>query len=291
MAVIPGDSHPAAESSLSVAQINALSEVTETSMLRVKTNSLLPDFGKAGQFLFKAIGDLAGGILGVVGGIAGALLPDWLTGAVRQQAQAVRDGQRDLNERTDMLSPLLDYGGVSTPPGTGDIMNGTGRIPFTYQIGAIKGVRLRDGVIVLEDKGVWDMRCQVTTSWTANPLAQDLKVWLRVLRPDDSIFSQQAFYCSTLKSQTIPVVTCVQVPEAGYKVDCLVWAQDGNRGWWRGPEWTRLIVQHISRETGTGGTGGEGSDPGSDNPDLPEDPPDTPDPEALIFDDQEDDDA
>lgn len=216
---------------------------------------MLSNVGTIAQNIFRGIADAIGGLFK---GQSGAL-------------GEISDGQVGLNDRVDLISPILDYGAVSTQPGTGDIMHGTGRIPFNYAIGAHRGVTLEDNSIRLDDIGVWDLRCQVTTSWTGNPLAQDVKVWLQVLRPDGSVFSQQAHYTSTMKSVTIPIVTAVMVKETGYRVVVWVWTQDGGRGWWRGPEWTRLIAQHITRDT-TGGTGGETSAPGEDNPDPVEEP-------------------
>jgi len=218
-------------------------------------NIMLSNIGTIAQNIFKGIADALGGLFGGQSGPLGQ----------------ISDGQVDLIDQVELISPLLDYGAVSTPPGGGDIMHGSGRIPFSYAIGAHRGVTLEDNSIRLDDIGVWDLRCQVTTSWTGNPLAQDVKVWLQVLRPDNTVFSQQAHYVSTMKSVTVPIVTAVMVKETGYRVVVWVWTQDGNRGWWRGPEWTRLIAQHITRDT-TGGTGGETSAPGEDNPDPVEEP-------------------
>lgn len=220
-------------------------------------------------------GAIVSGLSGVIGGVASWLLP------VARPAKSIKDGQTALNDEVELISPLLDYGAVSTPPGRGNAMTGSGRIPFNFKIGAMEGVHIEDNTLVLEDIGVWDLRGQVTaagTFFTGEPM----KVWLRVLKPDGrTVHSQQAHFASTMNAITIPIVTCVMVKEPGYRVDMYVWARDGGRGWWRGPEWTRLVVQHISRSIDEGGTGGETSaeatpDPPSDGgvesqPDTPTD--------------------
>ena len=173
----------------------------------------------------------------------------------------VRDGQDELTHRADLLSPLLDYCSVSTPPGSGDALKGTGRMPFTYQIGPSQGVTLDGGRIRLEDQGLWDLRAMMTASWIA--VGSEIRAYLRVLEPDgETIFSEQGYHSDTRRSQTMTLVSSVVVPEPGYYVD--VWAVAApTRGWWTGPQWTRLTAQHISRSV-DGGTGGEESSEGGD---------------------------
>ena len=173
----------------------------------------------------------------------------------------VRDGQDELTHRADLLSPLLDYCSVSTPPGSGDALKGTGRMPFTYQIGPSQGVTLDGGRIRLEDQGLWDLRAMMTASWIT--VGSEIRAYLRVLEPDgETIFSEQGYHSDTRRSQTMTLVSSVVVPEPGYYVD--VWAVAApTRGWWTGPQWTRLTAQHISRSV-EGGTGGEESSEGGD---------------------------
>ena len=179
----------------------------------------------------------------------------------------VRDGQDELTDRADLLSPLLDYCSVSTPPGSGDALKGTGRVPFTYQIGPRRGATLDGGRIRLEDRGLWDLRAMVTASWIA--VGGEARAYLRVLKPDGkTIFSEQGHFTSTLSSQTLTLVSSVVVPEPGYLVDVWVTAASA-RGWWTGPQWTRLSAQHISRSV-EGGTGGE--DSSEPEPEPPSEP-------------------
>lgn len=266
MAVIPGDSKPTAESSMSIAQINALSGVSEQSLLQVKTNSLLPDFGRAGKSLFGAIGDLAGGILNVIGGVASAVLPSWVPHAVGQSADQVRDGQRDLLEKTELLSPLLDYISFSTKPGV-DYRPGTGRVPFTYQLGPSRGFTdMGDGRIRLDDVGVYDMRCTITAAWMGVGTPNNIQAYLRVLKPSggiNDVFSEQGYWMTTYNEVTMTIVSSVVVEEPGHFVDAFT-ITNGNRAFWGGPKWNRLTVQHITRNTGNGDGSEDSSDPDDD---------------------------
>jgi len=208
-------------------------------------------FGEMGSAFLRGLRPGSGGVIG--GAISDRIKSLFDAGV------EVRDGQTDLEHRAELLSPLLDYCSVSTPPGSGDALKGSGRMPFTYQIGPRRGATPVDGMIRLEDKGLWDLRAMVTSSWVA--VSGETRVYLRVIRPDgQTVFSEQAYYTSTLSSHSATVVSSVVVPEPGYYVDVWVSASLG-RGWWTGPQWTRLTARHISRSV-EGGTGGEESSGG-----------------------------
>lgn len=206
------------------------------------SNPFTAAVNRAGEFFSSALADIASAFLGKYRGNDANLLQ-------------ISDGQLELSDRLELLSPLLDYCSVSTPPGSGDARKGTGRIPFNFQIGPKRNVSLVEDALRLEEPGLWDLRAMVTASWVA--VGSELRAYLRVLRPDGTIFSEQGHYVSTTSSQTLTLVSSVVVPEPGYFVD--VWVTSaGTRGWWTGPQWTRLTVQRIS-DGGSGGTGGEES--------------------------------
>lgn len=241
--------------------VKSLQSMTETSVRQTIRGPVDQAFGfSRNSLLEQIVGGIGQAISDGLNGIFGGIFAP-----VNQAMKPVRDGQQDLEGRTDLLSPLLDYRSVSTAPTGADAMKGTGQMPFNFQIGPFRGVGKKSNTLVLDGPGLWDLRAQVTASWTANPFGKKLQVYLRVLRPDGSIFSEQAHYAETQNSITIPVVSSVCVPTAGYQVDVWVYAQDGNRGWWSGPKWTRLTAQHISR-TVENGTGGETSTTPTDNP-------------------------
>lgn len=254
----------AGEHAIPPGQIKTLQSMTEADVREAIANPSKRAWLEARNDADKMFGEMGSAFLRGLrpgsGGIIGGAISDRIK-SLFDAGVEVRDGQTDLEHRADLLSPLLDYCSVSTPPGGGNALKGTGRMPFTYQIGPSRGATLDDGRIRLEDQGLWDLRAMVTASWIALA-GGDLRAYLRVLRPDGSIFSEQGFYASTTSSQTMTLVSSVVVPEPGYYVD--VWAVAApTRGWWTGPQWTRLTAQHISRSV-EGGTGGEESSEGGD---------------------------
>ena len=260
MSVYPDDSQPVPEGAYTPSTVKDLQSVTEASArAEIRSQALVPWREGRNNFFDNIIGGIGkafqDGLKGLTGGLGG------IFGSIVGAGEAVRDGQDKLTERTDLLSPLLDYCSVSTPPGSGDALKGTGRMPFTYQIGPSRGATLDGGRIRLEDQGLWDLRAMMTASWVA--VGGEIRAYLRVLEPDgETIFSEQGYHSDTLRSQTMTLVSSVVVPEPGYYVD--VWAVAApTRGWWTGPQWTRLTAQHISRSV-DGGTGGEESSEGGD---------------------------
>lgn len=262
MSVYPDDSRPVPEGAYTPSTVKALQSVTESSArAEIRSQALVPWQEGRDNFFTNIIGGIGKafqeGLKGLTGGLGG------IFGSIVGAGKVVRDGQDELTNRADLLSPLLDYCSVSTPPGSGDALKGTGLVPFTYQIGPRRGATPVGGRIRLDDKGLWDLRAMVTTSWIV--AGGEARAYLRVLRPDgETVFSEQGHFTSTLSSQTLTLVSSVVVPEPGYFVDVWVTAASA-RGWWTGPQWTRLTAQHMSRDV-KGGTGGEESAPGGTAP-------------------------
>lgn len=262
MSVYPDDSKPTPKGALVPSGVKALQAVTEESARnQIRSQALVPWQEARGNFFTNIIGGIGkafeAGLRGIVDGLSSIFDP------VRRAGEAAKDGQVDLNDRLDLLSPLLDYCSVSAPPGKGDAMNGTGRFPFSYQIGPARGATLVDNAIRLEGEGLWDIRCMVTF----NEMMFDgyYQANVRVLRPDGkTIYSEQSAHGMTLVGGTMTIVTSVVVPEPGYFVDCWIHSA-GPRGWKKGPRWSRLTVQHISRKIDAG-TGAEESSPGGAPP-------------------------
>lgn len=262
MSVYPDDSQPVPQGAHTPSSVKALQSVTESSArAEIRSQALVPWQEGRNNFFTNIIGGIGkafqDGLSGLTGGLGGVF------GTIVGAGKEVRDGQDELTHRADLLSPLLDYCSVSTPPGSGDALQGTGLVPFTYQIGPRRGATPVGRRIRLDDRGLWDLRAMVTTSWIV--AGGEARAYLRVLKPDGkTIFSEQGHFTSTLSSQTLTLVSSVVVPEPGYLVDVWVTAAP-TRGWWTGPQWTRLSAQHISRSV-EGGTGSEESAPPEDAP-------------------------
>lgn len=268
MAVIPGGSHPvpdgAKQNGTDLALVQNLTE--DDVRNNIKGQALLPWQSAHGSFFTNIIGGIGTAIWNGVNGIANTI-GSWV-GIFHDAGTQIHDGQRDLNDRADLLSPLLDYCSVSSDPGSGEHHVSDNRFPFTYQIGPVRGVtNMGDGRLRLNDKGLWDLRAMVTSSWMSIIGNSQMQVFLRVLKPDGglhSVYSEQGYFMKTTNNVTMTLVSSVVVPEPGYYVDVYI-IGPGDRGYWVGPAWNRLTVQHISRDV-ENGTGGEGSADPTDQP-------------------------
>lgn len=199
---------------------------------------------------------------GLLGGIADALRgvfnPRGAFADVGRAAKEIRDGQLDLNERTDLLSPLLDYGSCFAPDDN-TRLHGSGYINFSRQIGPTRGCRVEGDRLVLEDKGLWDIRAHVTLDAVISIAKNYAAVVVMVFRPDGSQYSEQSAAIGENQTFSTTIVSSVVVPGPGYYVRVYVSQTATGRGILAGPGWSRLTAQHISRDTNVGGTGSERS--------------------------------
>ncbi|WP_052083211.1 hypothetical protein [Rhodococcoides fascians] len=169
-----------------------------------------------------------------------------------EQGQRTAIEQEDLNHRQDLLSPLLDYGSAymnhTNPRWSGQ------PLPFTNQVGPMRGCRLEGGRIVLESEGLWDIRCQLFFDFVSTLTGH---IWweIRVLRPDNSLYTFVMAQMDDQRPVTMTNVASVVVPEPDYKVEAVVINLASTRGLQGGVHKNRLTVQHISRDTQTGDTG------------------------------------
>lgn len=215
------------------------------------------------------LGDgLAGGFSGLIQGlgdaIRGIFTPGGLFAPVGDAMQTFRDGQEDLADRTDLLSPLLDYGSAYVNPN--NRVHGTGWAVFSEQLGPMRGCEMIGGAqggIRLLDKGLWDIRCQLTADGIVQISSNaPFRFELLVHTPNGTIFSRQTFTANNIDPLTGTIVSSVVVPEPRYKVYAYVTKMDSRRGILGGPAWSRLAVQHIAREVdGAWSKGNEVSTP------------------------------
>lgn len=170
----------------------------------------------------------------------------------RDPIEEIRDGQLDLNQRTDLLSPLLDYGSAYANT-QGGLFN-KGQVGFTNQIGPMQRCKLENGRITLNDKGLWDVRAQLWFDYI-DFLSGVVEWEIRILRPDGSIFSRQRTRLNSNSVFSSTNITTVVVPASGYQVQVFITEMAPGRAAIGGPTLNRLSVQHISRETTIGDTG------------------------------------
>lgn len=216
------------------------------------------DFEQGGGTLGRALGE---GFRGIVSGITDALNGVFSTGSIfagiGKYAKQVRDGQEDLNSRTDLLGVLMDYGSAYSSTS----FTGTGLVPFESQIGPMRNVSLvSGGGLRFGDKGLWDIRVHLTMSWVA-VLSNKVQVSVVVYNPQGAEFSRQTSQDANSGNHTHTIVMSVVVPEEGYFVRVHVENNASTREVPRGPRWSRIVAQHISREVeGRWNRGSESSD-------------------------------
>lgn len=219
------------------------------------------------------------GFLGLVGGIANAFRrppePDSPFAAIGEVGEEIRDGQKDLNDRVELISVLLDYGATHMPAGR-ELM-GAQKLPFTEQVGPMKNCEMFNGGIKFLDVGVWNIYAQISVSWI-KILTGDVYWRVVVYKPDGTSFSQKKGAFSSGGVQSSEIVTAVVADEPGYYVLVYVDYIAGTRGILGGSAWTQLIVQHMSQTVE--GAWGDGSGPSDMVSVEPETDPDNSPPPA-----------
>lgn len=194
------------------------------------------------QLLINAL--MGGGGSGIFSAVASFFTGQW------GKLDDVQDGQLALNGQVELLSPLQDYGSVYALGSSGVLVNNTGKAPFDRQVGPMTGCHLASGGIVLDDYGLWDIRCRMAFSWTA--LSSNIQWEIRVVRNSDgAIFSQQKDYVNDANSTTREIVTTVVIPNNGhkYRVESHITSLAVGREVFGGPAQNRLTAQHITRST------------------------------------------
>lgn len=169
-----------------------------------------------------------------------------------EHLRGFQDGQLALRGRTDLLDPLLNYGSVYAPKYSGsDAANTWHRVNFTRQISTeMRGCEvLPAGGIKLLTAGCWDIRAHVMTGGAWGLLPRHVRVEARVYRPDGRLFSTLQGRISGHDRQSIPVISSVQVPEAGYEVQVWLYSENYYTSWGYGPAYSRLTVQQVSSAT------------------------------------------
>lgn len=169
------------------------------------------------------------------------------TEALRESVQNLQLGQEDLNHRTDLLSPMQDYG--SAYMRTAQSFSQAGPLKFDQQVGPMQNCFItNDGRIRLQDKGLWDIRCQIWVDYI-NVLSGRIDWEVQVLDPTGDVFSRQCARVNDGNPVSTSIITSVVVPAAGYDVRASVTWIAAFRGLLGGPDRSRLTVQHISRST------------------------------------------
>ena len=251
MSVYPDDSKPVPEGAYTPSTVKDLQSVTESSArAEIRSQALVPWREGRNNFFDNIIGGIGkafrDGLAGIVGGLGDLFSP------VRKAAQEVRDGQLALDGRVDLVDPLLNYGSVYVPQPSGvKQSNSWHRIPFTAKISTtMRGCSvLPAGGIRLDRPGLWDIRAHILTARATGLLPRSAAIHLRVVRPDGSTFSNLVGQNDSKSSDTITVISSVQVPDPGYEVQVWIYSTNYGAAWGSGPKYSRLTVQQINSDS------------------------------------------
>lgn len=213
---------------------------------------------------FLNVGSIFGGVIEKIGQALMGITQGGMFSFIDEASQRFIDGQEALNDRTDLLSPLLDYGSAYVHPD--NRVHGTGYAVFSEQIGPMRGCELitdSQGGIRLLDKGLWDIRVHLTADGILQLLSSaPFRFELRIFSPTGTLFSRQVFHGNDADPITGTIVSSVVVPEAGYRARVYLTKMGSLRGILGGPAWSRLAVQHIARDVdGAWSKGNETSTP------------------------------
>lgn len=274
MSILTSPDRPTVEGAYTASELNQLQAISEDSYKAQLAARLLPGWNKAGENFLKKLDDWGQkNIVEPLISIFQGLTPKgW-----EHVAEAWEDGQHALNDRFDLLSPLLDYGTayMETVGGFLEFGNNHGQMKFNKQLGVMRGCEIVDGGIRLLSAGLWDVRAQLTFENTAINVGSGHVDWrVAVYRPDGSMFSRQRGIEWNVRTVTGTIVSSVVVPAPGYVVKVEISWIHGSRRLVGGSEFTRLTVQHISNRTDIGAMGNETSPDIDTNPDREETPND-----------------
>lgn len=202
--------------------------------------------------LLDGIGGILGGVVtaggailsGVVGGLAALIggIADGIKGIatgifqpVNQASETFRDGQKSLSDRLDLIpfgfcsaymdkNVNLEWGG-----------NNLRLMPFKDQLAANRNAHVdtvKSG-IVFDKAGTWTVHATLNCRGTAFTGDNNIRMWVSVRRPDNSIFSEKSVQSSpSTNPDTLTLSQPFVVPEAGYFV--VVYAWSGRWRWWDG---------------------------------------------------------
>ena len=250
MSVYPDDSKPVPEGAYTPSTVKDLQSVTEASArAEIRSQALVPWREGRNNFFDNIIGGIGkafrDGLAGIVGGLGDLFSP------VRKAAQEVRDGQLALDGRVDLVDPLLNYGSVYVPHASGRKQaNSWHRVPFTAKISTtMRGCSvLPAGGIRLDHPGLWDIRGHLLMADAVGLLPREVALELRVVRPDGSRFSRLTGQTGSKTSDSITVISSVQVPGPGYEVQVWIYVKNYEAAWGGGPGYSRLTVQQINSD-------------------------------------------
>ncbi|MGV0868681.1 hypothetical protein [Corynebacterium kalidii] len=262
--MIPGSSRPVPDGAMvSGADLAAVQNLTEDDVRgRLSSKALVPWESARESFFDNIIGGIGDALKQGLAGVANSV-GSW-AGSIFEAGKQVKDGQEELNDRTDLLLPFMDRGSLYMDPVSG--WSNSGVMPFNRQIGPMQNLTFIDSGMRLEDVGQWEIEAQLTASWVRF-VTSEVTWRVRVLNPDGSLFSEQRYTMSNANNMTMSVTTDVVVKAPGCLVQVEILTIGAGRAVLGGAPWNRLTVRHLNR---TINVGEDGSGVATNNPDNPD---------------------
>lgn len=178
-----------------------------------------------------------------------------------------KDGQKEINDRLDLIAPLLNYACVHLKEDADNYeVRGWRKLPFDERLGPIRGVEVYNGGLKLMEKGLWDIRCHLDwfhgSNWTFGDTVEAaiiiVKPGIENPQPFDekgNVVNDQTYSALTNINDQISEITSawtmsVVVKDPGYVA--YVYARASSRRHiGGGPYRSRLVAQQISYTTAT----------------------------------------
>ena len=162
--------------------------------------------------------------------------------------------EQALNDRMDLLDPIMDFGQSYMPTGTG--FRNAGRLPFSEQRGPARGVIIEDDGMRFLGAGAWQILCEVRPSWIR--IATHRIIYrVNCYTPQGDLYTYQQFIDDTAaESHTVSFGADFVVPEPDYFVAVHVQSVGSGRTHLGGWASTRLVAKRWSSQFINPPTGG-----------------------------------
>lgn len=153
--------------------------------------------------------------------------------------------------KQDLSELLPDSGTMQIPSGTGTVLTGSGWLPFTEQVGDMKGCHASDspdgGGIILDKVGQWEVKAITQASSGGITVSAEAELRLEVWNPD-GVFLKRGRARNTIGSlgnTSMFTFTKVIVDRPGYLVRCYGLSTGVGNATWGSGEGSVLSADYV----------------------------------------------
>lgn len=249
MAIDPSKSVP--DDAASVSSLQSMTEESAKAAMRAPVD----------QAWGNARGSLVGNILGgIANAIRGVFSPGSIFAPIGDAIKPIRDGQLDLEHRTDLLEGVQGYAYAYMSKNINaqwSFSDNWRFLPFDGQLGPAVGARVRsDGRVEMGSAGLWTVYAKIHGRGTSFSGDTSITMRVRVFRPNGN-FHSESYVRGTTIGDTGPLNTTftrpgslvnvfpVVVPGPGYYVRVDAWTAAWR--WWDGG--TQLSMLAVLKQS------------------------------------------